>query len=330
MGFDLVYANSACANKLYILSCYRKDGQFVMIHFACSKCSERMEAPESLRGENLKCPSCGHSQKVMGENPDVMKPLGNVEPICPYCSKSLRKKPKQRSKCPHCRKYFRVRTRPQDRQQVLVTEEQAEEISKQYYDGYGRDPENWLREKRKVWGQHWGDLNKQSGEYAKNGSWGVYRNCRYEMGDVLRAEASFILATFKFPKEEKRGTQALSRMKQAIRMYLEVALFDLNGASNNGEFSPCQTRIQFWDIAPALIDWIIELSTDLGIQRLDLREMLYQVADLCKSFPFSLTTDEAWKRFEEALTEYDAVVAAKKIDGRKDFFDTIRPSSDVD
>jgi len=301
-----------------------------MIYFACSRCGAGMEAPESLRGEKLKCPSCGHSQKVVGENPDLMKPLGNVEAICPYCSKSLEKKPKQRSKCPHCGNYFRVRTRPQDRQQVLVTEEQAEEISKQYYYGYGRDPENWLREKRKVWDEQWGDLNKRSGEYAKNALWGLYRNCRYEMGDVLRGEASFILAALKFPKEEKHGTQALSRMKQAIRMYLEVALLDLNGANNNSGFRPCQTRIQFWDIAPAVIDWIIELSTDLGIQRVDLREMLYQVADLYKSFPFLLTTDEAWKRFEEALTEYDAMIAAKKIDGTKDFFDSIRPCSDVD
>jgi hypothetical protein len=42
--------------------------------------------------------------------------------------------------------------------------------------------------------------------------------------------------------------------------------------------------------------------------------MFYEAADLYKSFSFPLTTDEAWKRFEEALTEYDAMVAAKKID----------------
>jgi DNA-directed RNA polymerase subunit RPC12/RpoP len=273
-----------------------------------------MEAPESLRGEKIKCLNCGHLQKVSGENPELMRPLGNVEPICPYCSKSLEKKPKRRSKCPHCGNYFRVRTRSQDRQQVLVTEEQAEEISKQYYPGYGRDPENWLREKRKAWDQQWGELNKQSGENAKNGSWGLYRNCRYDMGEILHAEARFILEALKFPKEEKHGIKALARMKQAVRMYLEVVLFDVNGANNNNEFKPYETKIQFWDIAPAAIDWIIEMSTDLGIQRSDLRKMFYEAADLYKSFSFPLTTDEAWKRFEEALTEYDAMVAAKKID----------------
>ncbi len=290
-----------------------------MIYFTCSKCGEGMEAPESLRGENLKCLSCGNLQKVIGENQDLMKPLGNVEPVCPYCNKSLEKKPKKRSKCPHCENYFLVRTRPQDRQQVLVTEEQAEEISKQYNAGYGRDPENWLRELRKEWDKKWGELNKQSTEYTKNGFWGLYRNCRYGMGEVLRAEANFVLARLNFLKEERHKTKAIARMRQAIKMYLEVALFNLNGANNNNEFKPYEKRVQFWYIAPAVMDWIIELSTDLGIQRSNLRNMYYEVANLYKSFFFPLTTDETWKRFGEALAEYDAMVAAKKIDNGKNF-----------
>ena len=276
-----------------------------------------MEAPESLRGENLKCLGCGNLQKVIGENPDLMKPLGNLEPICPYCNKSLEKKPKRRSKCPHCGNYFLVRTRPQDRQQALVTEDQAEEISNQYNAGYGRDPENWLRELRKEWDKKWGELNKQSTEYTKNGFWGLYRNCRYEMGEVLRAEASFILARLNFLKEERHKTKAIARMRQAIKMYLEVALFDLNGANNNNEFKPYEKKIQFWDIAPAVLDWITELSTSLGIQRSDLCNMFYEVSSLYKRFSFSLTTNETWKRFEEALTEYDIMVASKKIDDGK-------------
>jgi DNA-directed RNA polymerase subunit M/transcription elongation factor TFIIS len=280
-----------------------------VIHFTCSKCAQAMDAPESIRGESMECPSCGNLQKVTGENPDLMKPLGNVEPICPYCNKPLIKKPKRRSKCPHCGNFFRVRTRPQDRQQVLVTEEQAEEIARQYYLGYGRDPENWLREKRIVWDQQWSELNKQSGKYAKDGQWGLYRNCRYAMGDIFQAEANFLVTVMKYSKEEQQGIQALS-MKQAIRMYLEVALFDLNGASNHNEFKLCETKIQFWDIAPAVMDWIVELSTNLGIQRNELRELFDEVADQYTGFPFPLTTNDAWKRFGEALTEYDAMVAA--------------------
>ncbi len=284
-----------------------------MIYFDCSKCGESMEAPESLRGEKLKCPNCGNLQKVAGENPDLMKPLGNVEPFCPHCNQSLEKKPKKRSKCPHCGYYFRVRTRPQDKQQVLCTEEQAEEISKQYNVNYGRDPENLLRENRKVWDQKWGDLNKKTIEYAKSGFWGLYRNCRYEMGDVLRAEANFISKMLSFFKEDKYKRKIIDRKKQAIRMYLEVALFDLNGADNNNKFNPSKNRIQFWDIAPAVMDWINELASDLGIQHDGLCEMFYEVASLYKGFSFSITLDEIKKRFREALTEYDSMLEDKNI-----------------
>lgn len=35
-----------------------------MINFTCHKCSEKMEAPESLIGQYLKCPKCGISDIV--------------------------------------------------------------------------------------------------------------------------------------------------------------------------------------------------------------------------------------------------------------------------
>ncbi|MGB8226673.1 MAG: hypothetical protein WCE45_07430, partial [Sedimentisphaerales bacterium] len=189
-----------------------------MIHFTCSKCGENIEAPESIRGEKLKCPHCGHLQKISGENPDLMKPLGNIEPICPYCNGALEEKPKRRSKCPHCGNYFRVRTRPQDRQQVLVTEGQAEEIAKQYWPGYGRDPQNWLQEKRRIWDRQWGELNKQSMENTKNGLWGMYRNCRLDMVKVLNAEADFTLYVLDCTNEKKYKMKAMTRMEQALRM----------------------------------------------------------------------------------------------------------------
>jgi DNA-directed RNA polymerase subunit RPC12/RpoP len=294
-----------------------------MIHFTCSKCGENIEAPESIRGENLKCPKCGRLQRVSGENPDLMKPLGNVEPICPYCNKSLEKKPKRRSKCPHCGNYFRIRTRPQDRQQVLVTEEQAEEIAKQYWSGYGRDPENWLQEKRRDWDRQWGELNKQSMENTKNGLWGMYRNCRLDMVKVLNAEADFTLYVLDCTNEEKYKMKAMTRMKQALRMLMEVTLFDLNGANNNNEFKPYENKIQLWNIASVVIDWIIDLTKKLGIQQSNLREIFYEVAELYKSFSFPLTTNESWKRFEEALIDYDAIVAAYKKNNKS--FNDIKP-----
>ncbi len=43
-----------------------------MIYFCCKKCKEAMEAPESLSGEVLKCPTCSFDNTV----PQVSKPTG--------------------------------------------------------------------------------------------------------------------------------------------------------------------------------------------------------------------------------------------------------------
>jgi len=284
-----------------------------MIHFNCSKCGESMEAPESVRGEKQKCKTCGNMQKVTGDDLDLMKPLGNIEPICPYCKKSLQRKPMRRSQCPHCGNYFRVRTRPQDRQQALVTEEQAEEIAKQYYEGYGRDPEIWLREKCEIWNQKWEELNKKAHEYAQAGQWGLYRNCRYGVGEILRSESCFLWNNDKYSKNEKYRIRAKAHMKQAIMVYLEVVLFDLNGASNNEKFNPIQKRVQFWDIAPAVIDWIVDLSGNLKLQHDDIFQMFCKIAKMYIKYSFPLSTDEAWKRFNEALNEYNKLYTIKKV-----------------
>lgn len=66
-------------------------------------------------------------------------PIGNLEPICPYCDVTLPKMPKRAIKCPSCKNKIRVETRPYDGQRVMATQQQAEEIWSQQWrqsDGY--------------------------------------------------------------------------------------------------------------------------------------------------------------------------------------------------
>ena len=58
--------------------------------------------------------------------------IGNTEPVCPYCSKMLGKMPGRKRKCPDCWKYMYVRTRPVDRQRVLVTEQGVKDVDDQW------------------------------------------------------------------------------------------------------------------------------------------------------------------------------------------------------
>jgi hypothetical protein len=61
-----------------------------------------------------------------------LQKIGFVDAICPYCSSALEKKPGRKKKCPDCGNFIYVRTRPIDRERVLVTEAQIAEIERQW------------------------------------------------------------------------------------------------------------------------------------------------------------------------------------------------------
>lgn len=62
----------------------------------------------------------------------ALTPIGNTDPICPYCNAIFPKKPKAKTKCKSCSSLVFVRTRPLDGEKVLVTEAQAKQISAEY------------------------------------------------------------------------------------------------------------------------------------------------------------------------------------------------------
>jgi len=71
---------------------------------------------------NKFCTSCGISLTLSEQ------PLA----ICPYCKKELEKRPQRKKKCPFCHNFIYVRTLPTTREKVLVTEEQAQRIQKEW------------------------------------------------------------------------------------------------------------------------------------------------------------------------------------------------------
>jgi len=53
-------------------------------------------------------------------------------PACPSCGVKLEVTPQRKKKCPSCGQYIYVRTRPSDRQRVLVNEEEANRIDDEW------------------------------------------------------------------------------------------------------------------------------------------------------------------------------------------------------
>jgi uncharacterized Zn finger protein (UPF0148 family) len=72
------------------------------------------------------------SATLSGEGVSQFAPVGNVDAICPYCNQVLVKKPGRKKKCPFCGQFIYVRTRPSDKQHVLATETQVEQIEEQW------------------------------------------------------------------------------------------------------------------------------------------------------------------------------------------------------
>ncbi len=59
-------------------------------------------------------------------------PIGNTEPVCPYCNYKFDKMPLKKKQCPNCKNFIRSRTRPFDNQKILIREDQIHELEMQW------------------------------------------------------------------------------------------------------------------------------------------------------------------------------------------------------
>jgi len=229
--------------------------------------------------------------------------IGNIDSICPYCSVAIIKKPLRKSKCPHCRQYIYVRTRPIDKQRVLVTLDQASEIEVQWtnfprsyiYDHI--DPKEieiqrneYYKKKGVVLSDNdvkWSILNQELLQHSKNADWGLYRNTRLSMGSVLEHEG---------------------KVNEALHTYIEVCYIDINGPNNLGglprdpellkEYPPFSSEESF--LAPAVITKIVELSGMLHLKHDDIKTVFMETAGtVFRNLKLPVTPVQAWEQFEK-------------------------------
>lgn len=234
--------------------------------------------------------------------------VGNLEAVCPYCNQSLEKKPGRKKKCPHCGQFIYVRTRPSDEQQVLVTEAQAEEIGEQWsivngtHDDYLAEKKRFAEEKirlAKRFGREpsdddvrWSQLNQELIEHAKQQNWGLFRNAKSEMAEILR-------------KEDK--------LTEALGFYLEVCYIDLNGPNNTGgitdrallkQFPPWNPKDPTADLAPGILDRACRIIQKTEMDRPHVEEIYDKRASLIHdSLRLPLAPAAAWPQIRDTLFE---------------------------
>lgn len=236
--------------------------------------------------------------------PCDMPIIGVSEAVCPYCSRLLQRKPAKKTKCPQCGKFIYVRTRPQDQLKVLATEQQADLIEEQWSIVNGAHGE-YLAQKNKIEVERarlakqfgkapsendikWGLLGKDAIEHALNGNWGLYRNARFQMAEVLRKE---------------------SKLKQALSMYCWVCYLDLNGPRNTSdvkdqellrEFPPFSPKEAF--LAPGIISRMARIIEKLNLDQ-EKVSLIFQeitVRDY-KGLKLPMQPEDAWKSVRREL-----------------------------
>jgi hypothetical protein len=126
------------------------------------------------------------------------------EPRCPYCHARLDTAPKAKKMCPSCGKFIFVRTRPSDRQRVLMTEQEAKNIGRLPYwktilSSFGVDEKEYLEivgELNRRFGRSpsvgdivWAASNKKLEEAMKRGDWHQMEMIYYNQALFLCAES---------------------------------------------------------------------------------------------------------------------------------------------
>jgi hypothetical protein len=220
-----------------------------------------------------------------------MQEVGSPKPACPYCNFMLEEIPGRKKKCPACGHFIYVRTRPSDRQRILVTESQAKEIELQW--NCSSSSISCLG-RRATHGTDldalWKEYNHQIVETASQMNWGLYRNILLDMTDVLIIE---------------------QRYSQALKKYLEICYIDLNGPNNlSGNFDPEIMRIfPQWTpgafpnmLAPKVIEQISELITHCGFSDGEVEAMYLEVANQNQqNLHLPLSPAEAWPELNASI-----------------------------
>jgi hypothetical protein len=218
-----------------------------------------------------------------------LPPVGNTDAVCPYCESCLKKFPGRKTKCPHCKKYMYVRTRPCDEKKVVVTEDGVEIINEQWSIVNGTH-DQFLAEKRRFESERealtrrfgrdasdddvaWSLMNKELLLHAKNRDWGMFVNTKLDMAEALR----------------KQG-----RMDAALAAYGEVCYLDLNGPGNNGaKWDPVNDSM----IAPAVLKRFVTIANSTGVDLPKLEEVFITRANAVrKNIKTPLTAKVAWQR----------------------------------
>ena len=161
---------------------------FLMPAIALATVIEEQPKPKEVLLSSLKQPTI---ERTKGSAPSQTKP------ICPYCDSPLKRMPGRQITCPNCGNAITVRSRPSDRQKIVIRDDQILEVEEQWSILNGTHAQFLAARKRtddmrvhlrkkfdrepSVNDVRWGLLNDDVNDHMKQCQWGLYRNDRLAM-----------------------------------------------------------------------------------------------------------------------------------------------------
>ena len=223
---------------------------------------------------------------LLANNHSKLDLIGNADPVCPQCSSRFEKMPAKKKKCPHCGNFVYVRTRPFDRKKVLLSKEQVDQIESLWM---------MINDTLRLHplGTHdtfWSQCNQELLQHAQNSDWGLFRNTRLNMAQLLTGER---------------------RYREALTTFIEVSYLDANGPNNLGgitdptiirQFPPFNPKDAFQ--APGIVSLISTLAKWLDLGATDLEQDYVKVADaMHKRMKLPVSPVDGWHDFQIELAK---------------------------
>jgi predicted nucleic acid-binding Zn-ribbon protein len=233
----------------------------------------------------------------------VLTELGVAGPTCPYCGHVFEKMPRRKRSCPKCSGVLFSRKRAIDGTKVLLTEAQSRDGEAQEalmaltQEGVSdADLDELVRALQAQLGRvptaddvvtrH---LARSAAAHAEALHWGLYRNARFRLAESCA----------------RRGLR-----EDALRLFLEVSLIDLNGPRNCGttdpeflrRFPPFDPKSAF--LAPGVIALTVDLIAELEFSPDDTRRVFESVASSAgTALKLPRSRSSVWRELSKALEE---------------------------
>jgi hypothetical protein len=189
----------------------------------------------------------------------------------------MTKMPGRKTRCPNCGDYVYVRARPSDRRKVLLTKEQVDQVERLWDILYEAQQAQFL---------DWSLCNRLLAESTQKRNWGIYRNTRFSMAQILIRARNY---------------------KAALETLLEVSYLDANGPENTSgledpRFPPFNRKRAFQ--APAIVEYIQILTDWLDLTQQDLKKLYFRLALRLRSqLNLPVSPEDGWHDLEFELAE---------------------------